>query len=391
MAKIGDENSYDGYDVIPKNTIVSRKSIGRYSQPLSPLTPEDELLYRECSKSLYVEYGFLKNSVISSYDSVVSGLDPKKSAGYPWNLVFHTKQEYWESEDSNYFVKYWDSLGTGDPIPVFCCVNVKEELRPISKVQTSSGRTIIAMDVNHLVASGIYCDSHNDIFIKNNLKCDSAVGLGFFYGGAQKLYDFMHPKDWPDVPYLLSADANKFDSRYHKLAFQLVYDFRYDCLVEKEFSDYVRLHNIKKQIYSSPLVDIDGKVYARETGNASGQGNTIVDNVEKNHIDVFFLWKVNVPKKYSDYVSFKKYTRLLMCGDDIFLSVHPAFQGVFNANSIEAASSRIGMDYTFEDKSFSTFDKLSFMGHRFIKKLVPGTDKLMWLPTIDCEKMLPQP
>lgn len=331
----------------------------------------------------------MMNSRTMRYDEVLSALNSIKSPGYPWTLKHRYKYDYWVSPDHLFFDKYNASLRTTTPIQTLASVSIKEELRDAEKVKDNNARTTVSADVNHLVAHNMLVMDQNNRLLENYLKCSSALGLSLFYGGAQKLFQYMTP--WGDIPCIMSIDGKQFDSSFHTLAFDVIYDFRFDCLLpEVKLRDdgvYRSLHEIKRQIYGSVLVDVDGHLYRKETGNSSGQGSTTQDNILKNWLDFFVLWLMSVPNEYRTYDAFKVYTRCAFVGDDAMIAVHPRFHNYYNCKTILDNAPRIDMRYEFEcDGKFERFENLSFVGHRYKPVLTPS-GVTTYLPHIDCEKM----
>jgi len=266
-----------------------------------------------------------------------------------------------------------------------CSVSIKEELRTQEKIDDDNGRTIIAMDVNHVVASNILMLDQNFSLIKSHLRHSSALGLDMFKGGAQRLVTHMTP--WGTGAYTLEIDGKKFDGRFQRHTFELVFRARAHW-GRYDIDNYNRVKQLYWELHSAPLVNIDGNVYARFIGNPSGQANTTPDNTFKNFMDFVVIWLLLVPKEYQTYSCFKKYTRMCICGDDINISVHPEFHQWFNRASIEGVAGQIGMDYEFAHSGFVPFAETTFLGHGFIKKTLPHFPEVtMYLPTIDCCKM----
>jgi hypothetical protein len=382
---------YDEYGVVPKNTKISRKSIDRYNKPSAPLTKNADYLYSYCALSLPEEFHFLKGSTLSTYDVVLTSLNSTTSPGYPWNLCYPDKFSYWLSNDCAYFNYYWDKLGTDDPVPVMSCVSVKEEIRLQSKLDEDKARTIIAMDVNHIVAHAILYRDQSLRLVNNSLNCVSALGHSFFNGGAQKLHYHMHP--WGlDMSNLLSCDGKQYDSCYFKRAFDHVENFQYDMLHSdfKNAQTKLRSMNLINQITTSVLVDLDGFCYLKPeggSGNNSGQFLTTMHNILKGFMDALYIWSRAVPVEYKGYTNFKKYVRLVIVGDDWFMNVHDCVKQYFNSAAIHRFGLELNMTYEFEDENFSTFDKLSFCGHTFEFKYDPVNKVQMWYPNINCNKM----
>jgi len=385
---IGDDSAYDKYDVVPREIEMSRKSIDRYNQPPQPMSDDDLSLYVSCFNCLSDEFSFLRGSVVNSFNYTISNLDSTKSPGYPWSLKYPTKFDFWMSEDVGYFDSYWDSLATTTPKEVLSSVTIKEELRPVEKIRDKNVRTIVAMDVNHIVALAMLTMDMNERMVNNHLNCSSALGLSLLKGGANKFFNYMTP--WgSNMQNFYSIDAKKFDSRFNRIAWNCIKVFLFDML-HPDFrtnDNKNRINNLIDQIMLSPLVDGDGFCYEKETGNNSGQFLTTFANILKNFCDVLFIYLRSVPKKYQSYIMFKRYTRLALVGDDIFINVHDKIKHFITANKFHQIGKQIHMEYEFEDEKYSTFDKLSFIGHRFVLTQIPHVPFKMWLPKIDCEKM----
>lgn len=377
---------HEEYGIVPRNTGISRKSLDRYAKPPNPMSSDVEMIWLYAASALPREFGFLMNSRMSSYDESIRGLDSTKSPGYPWTLKYPTKFDYWHSEDANWFDYFWSQLATDDISIIHSC-SVKEEMRKKEKILDKNCRTMFAVDVNLIVSQSIFFKNQSETLVNNNLKCCSALGTSLFNGGAQKIYDYMTP--WGFIPNMYSIDAKQFDSSFHVVAMRSIYGFRYNML----HSDYkselnkMRVNNIARLLSEGYIVDIDGRIYLKLTGNPSGQFMTTADNILKNFVDCLSIWCMSVPQSYKNYDSWKKYTRMLFVGDDILMSVHPDFLQYYNYESFQANSKYIGMTYEFENTVPKYFGELSFIGHTFKQVKIPDQNFMMWLPDIDCIKM----
>jgi len=384
--RIGDVE-YKEYGIVPRNIRISRKSLNRYSKFPHPYDAESEKYYRFAAQGLYQEFAVLKNSDVVSYDEAVFSLDPTKSPGYPWTLKYPTKGEYWLSDDSVWFDRFYSQLGTFNPPSIIHSCSVKEELRKIEKIQQENCRTMFAVDVNLITAQAMLFKRQADLFVSTHLQHCSALGLSLFNGGAQKLFEYLTPWGWIDN--MFSIDGKQFDSNFTKLAMDLIYKFRFDMLDPQYQTpeNELRCKNIARMLCEGYIIDIDGKVYGKLIGNPSGQFLTTADNIKKNFVDCFYIWCRSVPRQYRNWASFKKYVRILFVGDDIIMSVHPDFLQYYNYDSFMKWCGTIGMTYEFEFKEPRKWGELSFIGHTFVKRKVPGYPFEMWFPDIDCVKM----
>jgi len=162
-----------------------------------------------------------------------------------------------------------------------------------------------------------------------------------------------------------------------------------------------RLDNLYKAIISAPFVDIDGRVYLRQSGNSSGQACTTPDNVFKNYMDIFCLFHLCLrffaPAevfeawcKLSDSAKhelFRKAVILSIVGDDVVMTVHVMYRDYFNLRTIFAVAHHINMEYTSEYDGFRDFKDVDFLGHTMRVVAVPGIGIRMALPVPNVVKM----
>jgi hypothetical protein len=329
-----DSDKYLDYYVIGKNTTISRKSISRFNKPQNPFTEIDEQLYRLCAQALPREFRCIGDSRLMSFDEVLSLYVYTKSPGYPWTLLYPIKYDFWMSDNLEHYDRYWSALATDTPLKTLTSVSCKEEIRAADKIRLDKGRTIFAVDVNHLVASGVLMMDQNEKLIRSNLECASALGLTLYHGGTQRLANYL--MKWGNIANIFSVDGKEFDSTYNNVAFEEVYRFRFQMLRHdlRHDCNWRRFWNLMLQIRETLLVDIDGVVYWKKTGNCSGQGNTTPDNIFKAFLDGFCLWCMCVPVELQSWYAYKENVRTVHCGDDWIFSVNPEYLEVFNFNTI---------------------------------------------------------
>jgi len=338
---------------------------------------------------LDIEFGpFISGSKFRSYDNILGWMKNDTSPGYPWTLECPKKQDYWYKYNTSFFNDYWTRLATANPIRTLCSVSIKEELRLNSKINDNKGRTIIAMDVNHVTSAMIMFWEQNQRLVKSCLKHSMALGLNMKQGGAQVLVE--HMERYGPNKNSLALDGVQFDGNSFDHQYKLIADFRYNNLAipYKTSENRVRVNNSYYDIIHSPVVDIDGLVYGKHAGNPSGQGNTTPDNGFKNKMDQSVIWMKTAPEKIRyDYTAFDKYTRACIVGDDIDITVDPVVQKYYNIDTIMEKASEIHMEYTSETSDFAKFTDLTFLGHSFKECEIPGLPFKMWLPNIECCKM----
>jgi len=385
-------DDFKHYAVVPKLQSIANKSLLRYDRKENPFSDEVMRLYDIAGDWLDKEFGpALANSRVISYDETIEWLDPDKSPGLPWTGKYQYKCDYWDSENSHFFVKYWDALKTQNYIRSLCSVTIKEEVRTWEKVVNEDGRTIVPMDVNHIVAHCMLCLDQNRRLIATHMQHSIVLGINTMRGGFHLLNAKM--MRFGDVKATIALDGKKFDGRFRKYCFDKIRDCRWRMLRKKDriAENYTRLYNLYYELSHAPLVNVDGRVYGRQAGNPSGQACTTPDNSFKNFMDVVVLWHLIMPEKYHTYEAFSYHLVLCINGDDINISVHPDVQHLFNQAAIERVMVEIDMEYYFENEEFDFNFNLSFLGHKWQQTSVPGLDGRdglsMYLPVIDCVKM----
>jgi hypothetical protein len=301
-------------------------------------------------------------------------------------MRYQHKYDYWLGEDHGFFDTYYQALPTQNPIKTIASVSIKQELRTTLKIKENNVRTVASVDVNHLVAHNMLCGEMNEKLKENVLRCPSALGMSLMYAGAQSLFNFLSA--WGDVATMFDMDGKKYDARFHLVAFGIISRFRGDCLYTDDATpqNKQRILELYNQICTAPLIDIDGHVYERESGNLSGQGSTTEDNIIKNFLDFGAYWIVLAPPHLRTSQAFSKHTRILFVGDDVICSVDPTCTSFYNPKMILGVCARFGMEYT-GDMNLKRFSECEFVGHTYKLTILPGGKFSMYLPHIDCTKM----
>jgi len=381
-----DPTEYNKYKVCPNKQVIADRALLRYNRAGNPFSAKVRQLYQKAGTWLDREFGpHLCDSYVLNTDTVISHQSLDKSAGFPWNYAYPNKSSYWDS-CGDFYAQYWDRLATPAYIRSLCGVSIKEEMRPIEKIDNNDGRTIISMDVNHVTAHMQLCLLQNERLIRSANKHSSALGMVQEYGGWDRLNARM--SKWPGRN-TLELDGKKYDGRFRYLCFEAIRDFRFRMLRREDRTpeNKLRLRNLYYELAHSPLVNTDGTVLGRESGNPSGQACTTPDNTLKNFMDMVVLWHLIMPEEYHSYEAFHYYVVMCICGDDINVSVHPEIQHLFNAKSILAMAKEIDMEYHIDVEHFRFNHECSFLGHTFKMVDVPELGHGMYLPDIDCEKM----
>lgn len=386
-------DDYQHYRVAASTLENATISISRYNRPSDPLSAKVKQYYTTAAGWMQrVLAPHLSNSDMATYSQVIEWLAPKKSSGYPWNLEFQYKEDYYGTEfGESFWAKYWEKLATDDYIRSLAAIVVKKEVRSSEKLDRGSVRTISAMDVNHTIAILMFCLLMFQRLIYTHLRHFSALGTVPLYGGWHKLGVGRDAK-FNFRAATLELDGVAFDRSLLEFVLNLIRDVVWSFLAKEHRTEdnWVRFKNLFYEIIHCPLVNLNGDVYGRSVGNTSGNGITSLINTLKNFLDCAVLWMIITEGNsgfFHNYDAFTRYVDLVLNGDDNNTTVDPDIHHLFNVESIRAAAPEISMEYTFASEQYRLFTECEFLGHGFRLVNVPRLGHAMYLPVGPCNKM----
>jgi hypothetical protein len=360
----------------------------------------------------------MNGSVVVDRDIAVAESAKDTSTAYPHVLAHPKKGPYFKTAE---FIrsddKYWQALQTEDPVPAFWSLCDKHELRSIAKIEENKIRSFTASNVHHSVASARLCLDMNEKFYRSALRTPSFVGATKFRGGwnkaIRKLLRFKRG---------FALDESDFDASLFREALWG------QCLLRCEFlspeartpENVQAMHNLYYDIINSIMVSPLGDVVVKNTGNPSGQGNTIVDNtmilfrllayaficlwLEKFSGDEIRLKELenmlngitsygdgNIEAEYFvlkertlDYDYFMNNVEMLLNGDDNTFSVNETIIDWYNGLSIANVWTGIGVTTKSDVWEPRPVENLDFLSHTTHKDMVSD----MFLPIPERSRIL---
>jgi hypothetical protein len=349
-------------------------------------------------------FRYMNGAVVVDRDIAVAESAKDTSTAYP-HILEHPKKglyfktaEFIRSDD-----KYWAALQTEDPVPAFWSLCDKHELRSIAKIRENKIRSFTASNVHHAIASARLCLDMNERFYRSALKTPSFVGATKFRGGwnklIRKLKRFMRG---------FALDESDFDASLFIEALWGQCALRCEFLSAKARTpeNVQALHNLYFDIINSIMVTPLGDVVVKNTGNPSGQGNTIVDNTmilfrllayafivswkKKYGGDVQRLKELedmlNGVKSYGDGAIEEEYfvlkeralcfdyfmdnVEMVLNGDDNDFTVNETIIDWFNARAVSDIWTGIGVTTKSDDWEPRPVENLDFLSHttRYFKE-----------------------
>jgi len=248
---------------------------------------------------------YMSNSVVVDHDIATAEAIKTTSPGYPINLTYPKKGPYFASEEfiSNQ-EEYWDRLATEDPIPTFWNLADKYELRskekliydPVTQSYYWKCRAFCASSATHSHANSRLCHDMNRKFYQSAGRSASFVGATKYYGGWNRMICRLLKHQFG-----FELDESDFDASIFREALWGQCDLRFRMLRQDHQTpeNMMRLHNLYYDIIHSIMVTPLGDVIVKDTGNPSGQGNTIVDNTMILYRLLCYAWILLWKKQHS--------------------------------------------------------------------------------------------
>jgi len=310
------------------------------------------------------------SSVLSEFDAVKEA-ERGPSPGYPFNLHWKDKGAFFDDPEGQPMLgEYWERLATSEPAPIFWQLSVKYELRAVEKLAANKLRTFTASSVVHSIANSRLCFHMNEKFYRSHLRTWSFVGCSKFRLGFNRAMNKLraHKNGW-------TLDEKTYDCSVFARMLAEICEFRISCLAREARTEEntIRMRNLYIDIIHSLMVGDSGDVIVKNTGNPSGQGNTIVDNTlalfRLTCYAWIVLWLERADHRDEDisYTVMMANVSALLCGDDNTLAVSESVAGWFNAVNIARVWSSIGVETDTECWEARPVEHLDFLSNRWVK------------------------
>lgn len=405
------------YDMCEPNRESNFKSSSKYERH-QPTKELDRWAWDLSLKWTGRAFRHMGEGVVVERDIAVAESAKQTSTAMPHVLKHQKKGPYFKTAE---FIRsddeYWIALQSDDPIPAFWSLSDKYELRSITKIKENKIRSFTACNVHASIASARLCLDMNEKFYRGALKTPSFVGATKFKGGwnkaIRKLLRFKRG---------FALDESDYDASLFREALwgQCVLRCGFLKQSARTPENVQAMHNLYYDIINSIMVSPLGDVIVKNTGNPSGQGNTIVDNTMILYRLLAYafivLWKekfgddekrlselermLNGVTSYGDgdieneyfelqdrkldYDYFMKNVEMLLNGDDNTFSVSETIINWYNGRSIANIWTGIGVTTKSDDWEPRPVENLDFLSHttRY------DTECDMYFPIPEREKVL---
>lgn len=277
--------------------------------------------------------------------------------------------------------------------PVFKAF-MKDEVRPIEKVQAMKTRMVYATPLPYLIVQKAILGPLYSLMIEHSEAFYCGLGTDMHREGVaikQRMVDFFDNH---------SSSHNWGEGDYGEFDVKMPYEIgEASCIVEKKLLKWLGYSDTVMQLVDGimsdtlfPRVDFFGDLLTVAGLQTSGRYGTAENNCFRNLLLLMYAWYNNSDLSHLDFFDY-----VLPCvyGDDVLNAVLDPVKDVYNNITVAKSCSEIGLQYTssskleveqpFVDESDISFLKRTFRFHpRLGKEVAPlslqSIDKmLMWI------------
>ncbi|QXU65888.1 polyprotein [Striga-associated poty-like virus 2] len=244
-------------------------------------------------------------------------------------------------------------------VPTIWTNSLKDELRPIEKVEANKTRTFTAAPIDFVVGAKQAVDQFNHQFMAKHLTLPHTVGINQWSGGWHRLYQKLEGKNF----LYSSGDGSRFDSSPTSEMFDAIYTIR--C----HFADksmWQVLNNIYTEICFTPIVLHDGNIVKKDHGNNSGQCSTVIDNSLIMLILCCAAYLEHTPPSWHSVKQMNEHWHFCVNGDDYIGGMSPQLAKLLTKERMALTFDAFQFKYEWSDYSKSLFDQ-EYMSLKFIK------------------------
>lgn len=305
-------------------------------------------------------------------EEFINSINRKASPGFGWSKKTEPGKpgkSTWMGEDQNWFIhddlkhaimNMENELQNNKRVRTYWIDTLKDERRPIAKVQAGKTRVFANGQMDYLVLLRQYTLGFLDHVMKNRIFNGIAVGINptsFEWSQLvqhlRKVGDNMIAGDFSSFDGSVSAQILSYVVRLC----QDFYDNKFDNEIELLF----------QEILFSRHVNGD-KIYQWNHAHPSGSPVTaVLNSLVVNFLVRCTFYHAIENTSYAG-ASFDEKVRVIAYGDDVIFSVHPSVHEVYNPNTVVTAMGLFGMTFTDEKKSGTVFPFRSITDVSFLKR-----------------------
>lgn len=305
------------------------------------------------------------------------GIPRDTSPGYPY--VLHTQgkrgKTRWFGSEGDYKFEsaakeveldvndHLKRMRDGEVVHHVCMDILKDELRPIEKVQTGKTRLISGTPMCCVIEGRMLCLGFTCSYMHNRIENGSAVGMNPYSYEWHEMSRRLKSKG----DKVLAGDISGLDKNEQHCIMLAICDI-INWWYDDDDTD-TRLRKFHDLMNSYHI--FQGTIYQWEKNLPSGDFLTIVLNTLYIHIAVRICWLLLAEPEGYTIEDFDHHVELQVVGDDNIMNVSDEAIEFFNQQTLASAMSRIYLTYTDENKTegevpkYRTLEECTFLKRTF--------------------------
>lgn len=357
----------------------------RYCLNYSWINPDDlflaqvslsDMLNSTSSNPVKKEIFSFKMAVLGDDSGIFKAIPRVTSAGFPYTTMkgCHTKERFFGTDDDydlnldecrkleqevNCVIEHAKKGIRLTHVFIDC---LKDERRPLKKVERGDTRMFSASPTPLLIASRMYFGAFQKWIGANCIANGMAISVNEYSSD----WDYIARKIIGKNGGVGAGDFKSFDAREMPSVHYCILDI-INAWYGSDAEDNEVRRVIWYEIVNSMHLNRD-IIYMWSSSLSSGHALTILVNCLYNHMLFRLVWlRFKLPIE-----DFNEHVYLIVCGDDHVYSVTQYGASFFNERVIQEAMNDMGMTYTPEDKnkticdeSLRTIDQVTFLKRRF--------------------------
>jgi hypothetical protein len=328
------------------------------------------------------------------YDMDFGSINSSSSAGYPMNVtgVRNLKKELFSQEYGSYDQKLLfeevevkvdeiiDKAKKGIRTFQLFSDNLKDEVRPLEKVEAGSTRLFSGCPFIYLVAFRRYFGAFSLWYMKNRITNGSAIGVNPYSQEWNAIAAQLIQKSPNNIG---AGDEEKYDGSQKPVIHLVALD-----AINRWYDDGP-IHALVRSIlwmelYNSKHI-IDGIIFEWLSSLPSGHPFTIIINTIYHHITARYNWL----RAIGTLADFDENNYTIVLGDDILYSVTDEFTEQFNDLVFAEKCKELGLVYTSETKDGKMVARRSLTEVGFLKRsFVFDPRENLWIAPLELKSIL---
>lgn len=323
-------------------------------------------------------------------DPDFGSIDRSTSSGYPYNTVpelKNGKKGFFGSEgpfdfDNQHAVSLKHDvmadifdLQRGIRVPEIFCDSLKDETRPIEKVNQASTRLFSAGNIKLLIKSRMYFGAFQLWYVKNRVRNGGTLGLNPYSDEWGEMANMLHT--FSDEPFIGAGDYSAFDASEVPAIHWRICD-----AINAWYNDE---HSLVRRTLFFELAQsrhyFKGSIYEWSSSLPSGHPLTSLINCIYNQVAFRMCWislldSIPVAMR-PERDEFHNHVVLFVHGDDNLFAVSDWAAQFFTMDFIQSAmAENLGLQYTDETKGDTIKGWRSITDVEFLKRSFRYDDKL---------------